>query len=155
MTLPSFFCALAIGLATFAAEAHSFKVGSISIGHPHARATAAGQPTGGGFMKFENRGSAADKLLSASATVSNSVELHTMSMQGDVMRMRQVEAIELPAGQTVELKPGGLHVMFIGLKAPLKVGDTFPMTLRFEKAGEVTVQVNVEAVKPAAEPHKH
>jgi copper(I)-binding protein len=68
-----------------------------------------------------------------------------MAMDGDVMKMRQVEAIEVPAGKSVELKPGGLHIMFIGLKAPLKAGDKFPLKLKFEKAGEVTVQVNVEA----------
>jgi copper(I)-binding protein len=156
MTLQGLIPALALGLAALAAQAHDFKAGAISIAHPHARATAAGQPAGGGFMKFENRGTVADRLVSVSADVSASVELHTMSMQGDVMRMRQVDAIELPAGQSVELKPGGLHIMFIGLKAPLKAGETFPLTLRFEKAGEVTVQVNVEAFgnTPAAQ-HKH
>jgi len=79
-----------------------------------------------------------------------------MKMEGDVMRMRQVDAIEVPVGQTVELKPGGYHLMFIGLKAPLKVGERFPMTLKFEKAGEVKVEVVVQAPGAAAEPqHKH
>ena len=95
-------------------------------------------------MKLVNRGTA-DRLVSASAAVSKSVELHMMKMEGDVMQMRQVDAIELQAGKTVELKPGGFHVMFIGLKAPLKAGDTFAMKLKFEKAGEVTVDVKVEA----------
>jgi len=78
--------------------------------------------------------------------VSESVELHTMSMENNVMRMREVPAIDLPAGQRVELRPGGLHIMFINLKAPLKVGDTFPVRLRFEKAGEVEVSFKVEAM---------
>lgn len=147
--------ALALGLAALAASAHEFKAGSLAIGHPYARATAAGQTIGGGFMKFTNDGAAADKLLAASAPVAGSVELHTMRMEGDVMRMRQVDAIELPPGATVELKPGGLHMMFIGLKQPLKAGDKFPLTLRFEKAGEVTVQVNVEAPKTASTEHMH
>ena len=69
-----------------------------------------------------------------------------MAMQGDVMRMREVNAIDLPAGKTVELKPGGLHIMLVGLKAPLKAGERFAMKLRFEKAGEVTIDVPVEAV---------
>lgn len=135
-------------------QAHSFKLGAIDIGHPWARPTAAGQVAGGGYLKLTNAG-AADRLLSASSEVAESVELHTMSMDGNVMRMRQVEAIDLPAGQTVELKPGGLHIMFMGLKAPLKEGDKFPVKLKFEKAGEVTVTVNVEQPKAAASEHKH
>ena len=144
MNLKNLICAATLALATFATQAHEFKAGAITIGHPYARATAAGQPTGGGFMKFVN-GGANDKLLSVSAEVSNSVEIHEMKMEGDVMKMRQVDGIELPASKTVELKPGGYHVMFIGLKAPLKVGDKFPLKLKFEKAGVVTVDVNVEA----------
>lgn len=144
MTLNKLIGAAALALATFAAYAHEFKAGAITIGHPYARATAAGQPTGGGFMKFVNAGGN-DKLLSVSAEVSKSVELHEMKMEGDVMKMRQVDGIALPSGQTVELKPGGYHVMFIGLKAPLKAGDSFPLKLKFEKAGDVTVEVTVQA----------
>lgn len=144
MTPEKLIGAVALALAAFAAHAHEFKAGTITIGHPYARATAAGQPTGGGFMKFVNAGGN-DKLLSASAEVSKSVELHEMKMEGDVMKMRQVDGIELQAGKTVELRPGGYHVMFIGLKAPLKAGDKFPMKLKFEKAGVVTVEVKVEA----------
>lgn len=144
MTLKNLLTGTAIALAAFATHAHEFKAGAITIGHPYARATAAGQPTGGGFMKLIN-GGANDKLLSVSAEVSKTVELHEMKMEGDVMRMRQVDGIELQAGKTVELKPGGYHVMFIGLKAPLKAGDKFPVKLKFEKAGDVTVEVKVEA----------
>jgi copper(I)-binding protein len=144
--------------AAMPATAHDFKAGPITIGHPWARPTAAGQPVGGGFMKFSNAG-AADRLVAVSAGVSATVELHTMRMEGDVMRMRQVDAIELPAGGSVELKPGGLHLMFIGLKQPLKAGETFPATLRFEKAGEVVVQFKVEtptgAAPAPAHSHKH
>ena len=149
--------ALALALATALAHAHSFKLGEIDIGHPYARVTAVGQPTGGGYLKLDNKGRD-DKLLSARAAVSVSVELHSMSMDGDVMRMRQVDAIALPAGKSVELKPGGFHIMFVGLKAPLRAGDKFPMTLKFERAGEVEVIVNVEAPKAAgngAAEHKH
>ena len=137
--------------ATAFVQAHSFKAGAIEIGHPYARSTASGQSTGGGFLTLTNQGDAADRLLSASAEVSERVELHSMKMEGTVMRMRQVDAIEVPAGQRVELKPGGLHIMFIGLKAPLKEGERFPMTLRFEKAGEVNVEVAIEKLTvPAA-----
>lgn len=150
----SAFAGLALGLAALFAQAHQFKLGAITIGHPYARATAAGQPTGGGYMSFVNAGPA-DKLVAISADVSTSVEMHTMTMEGDVMRMRQVDAIELAAGQTVELKPGGYHVMFVGLKAPLKAGDKFPAKLKFEKAGEVDVTFNVEAPAAGAAEHKH
>jgi len=146
--------AAALALATFAAHAHEFKLGAITIGHPYARATAAGQPTGGGFLSFANAGPA-DKLLSISADVSKSVELHEMKMEGDVMKMRQVDGIEVPAGKTVELKPGGYHVMFVGLKAPLKAGDKFPAKLKFEKGGEVDVVFNIEAPGAAPMEHKH
>ena len=136
--------AVLLSLVALAAGAHDYKAGAIAIGHPYARATAAGQPIGGGFLKLANDG-ADDKLLSASAAVSASVELHEMKMEGDVMRMRQVDGIALPAGKSVELRPGGFHIMFVGLKAPLKAGDKFSMKLKFEKAGEVEVMVNVEA----------
>lgn len=122
-----------------------------------ARPTVQGQAAGGGFLKITG-GAAADKLVSASADVSKTVELHTMVMEGDVMRMREIGAIDVPAGKTVELKPGGLHLMFIGLPKPLKAGDSFPLTLRFEKAGEVKVEMKV-MTQPAggAMPpmHKH
>jgi periplasmic copper chaperone A len=133
-----------LAFATLASSALEYKAGAITIVDPHARATAAGQPSGGGYVTLAN-GGAADRLVSASAEVSKSVELHMMNMEGDVMHMRQIDAIELPAGKTVELKPGGYHFMFIGLKAPLKAGASFPMKLKFEKAGEVTVVVKVEA----------
>lgn len=157
MKSSSILSAAALLLAGTFAHAHSFKLGDIEIGHPHARVTAAGQPIGGGYLTLVNKGRD-DKLLSVRAAVSESVELHSMSMEGDVMRMRQVEAIALPTGKKVELKPGGFHIMFVGLKAPLKAGDKFPMTLKFEKAGEVEVEVSVEAPKAGADApaeHKH
>ena len=144
MPLKNLIIGTALALLAVAAHAHEFKAGAVTVGHPYARATAAGQPIGGGFMKLIN-GAGNDRLLAVSADVSKTVELHEMKMEGDVMRMRQVDGIELPAGKTVELKPGGYHVMFIGLKAPLKAGDKFPVKLKFEKAGEVTVDVTVEA----------
>ena len=115
-----------------------------------ARPTVAGQAGGGGFLKITG-GAAADRLVSGSAGVAKAVELHTMEMDGNVMRMRQIDAIEVPAGQTIELKPGGRHIMFVGLTKTLKNGDHFPLTLRFEKAGEVRVDVKVitQAVMPA------
>lgn len=118
-----------------------------------ARPTVNGQAGGGGFLKITG-GAAADRLVSASAGISKAVELHTMEMDGKVMRMRRIDAIEVPAGGTVELKPGGKHVMFMGLTQTLKKGDAFVLTLRFEKAGEVKVDVKVSTQAPASE-HRH
>ena len=151
MKLPYLMTALALMAASISVSAHEFKLGAIAIGHPYARATVTGQPTGGGYLKLDNKGTD-DRLVSASAAVSTAVELHVMKMEGDMMRMRQVDGIDLPAGKVVELKPGGFHIMFVGLKAPLKAGDQFPLKLKFEKAGEVTVDVKVEAPGKAAMP---
>jgi copper(I)-binding protein len=125
------------------AHGHGFKFGDIAIEHPYARATGPGMSIGGAYLTLDNQGKA-DRLLSASAPVAASVELHLMKMEGDVMRMRQVDGIDLPAAKAVVLAPGALHVMLIGLKAPLKEGDRFPLTLKFEHAGETVVTVNVE-----------
>lgn len=134
------------------AQAHSFKAGALDIGHPWARATPAGAAIGGAYLKLDNHG-ADDKLLGANAdSVANSVQLHLMSMDGNVMKMRQVDDIALPSGKVVDLKPGGYHLMLIGLKAALKAGDKFALRLKFENAGEVEVTVNVEA---AGSEHVH
>jgi copper(I)-binding protein len=90
--------------------------------------------------------------------VAEVVELHTHVMDGTIMRMRKVDAIDVTGGSTTELKPGGLHVMLIGLKAPLKAGEKFPLTLKFERAGEVKLDVEVRgtaAGKPMHGQHKH
>jgi periplasmic copper chaperone A len=117
-----------------------------------ARPTVPGQQGGGGFLSLTSAGG--DRLIGGSTPLAQRFELHTMAMKGDVMEMRQVDAIELPAGKTVELKPGGLHVMFIGLKQPLALGSKVPVTLRFEKSGEVKVEFEV-ASWPAPSAHKH
>lgn len=124
-----------------------------------ARPTVQGQKAGGGFLRIDSP--AADRLLGGSTPVAGRVELHSMKMEGDVMRMREVEAIELPAGQPVAMQPGGLHLMLMELKSPLKNGDRFPLTLKFEKAGELQVEVQVRtqapggAATPAGGVHKH
>ena len=107
-----------------------------------ARATMPGQKVSGAYMQIRSDVDA--RLVGVSSPAVPRVEVHEMKMDGDVMRMREVSAVEVPAGKSVELKPGGLHIMLMGLKAPLKQGDKFPLKLKFEKAGEVTVTVNVE-----------
>ena len=130
--------AILLALAASAAWA------DIRVQQPYARATVPWQRAGGGYLQIENTGKVADRLLSVRADVSASAELHTMAMDGDVMRMREVDGIDVPPGQRVELKPGGMHIMFMGLKAPLKAGDSFPATLTFQKAGDVKVSVKVQ-----------
>lgn len=117
--------------------------GDIEIQNPWARASAGMAKTGAAFMDITNDG-AADRVVGASANVSEVAELHTHIRDGDVMKMRRVDAIDVPAGETVRLQPGGLHVMFMGLAAPLVEGETFPLTLMFEKAGDVTIDVEVK-----------
>jgi copper(I)-binding protein len=116
----------------------------ISVTQAWARATVPGQKAGGVFLRLDNKGNA-DRLLSARADVCEAVELHSMTMDGDVMRMRELLAIELPAGGSVELKPGGLHLMLLGLKSPLKEGSRFGLTLKFERSGELKVDVPVRS----------
>ncbi len=146
-----------IALCTAACHAHGFKIGELDIQHPYANATAQGQAVGGVFFKhIENKGATPDRLIAASvgANIAASTEIHTMSTENDVMRMRQITAIELPAKTTVPmtrgLKKDGYHVMLINLKSPLKEGEKIPVKLKFEQAGEVEVIVNVEALKASA-----
>lgn len=131
--------------------AHNFSIGKIAIGHPWTRETAATQSVGGGFLTIRNNGRSPDRLVSATSPVSGEVQIHTMSMDGGVMKMRQlIDGITIPAGQSVELKPGGLHLMFVGLKKPFKQGAKIPATLKFARAGSVQVSFAVQPVGSSA-----
>lgn len=130
-----------LGLAATVSQAQ------VKIEQAWARPTVPGQQGGGGFLSITS--ASPDRLVSGSTPLAERFELHTMAMKGDVMEMRQVDAIELPPGKTVELKPGGLHVMFIGLKQPLALGSKVPVTLKFEKAGDVKVEFDVMSRPPA------
>ena len=151
--LVSTIAATALGLS-FVAHAQEAKVGSIQIENAYTRATVPGQMVAGGFMKIENKGTT-DQLLSASSPAAGEVQLHEMGMDGNVMKMRQVKEITVPAGGAVELKPGGLHLMFMNIKTPLLAGQTVPVKLKFAKAGEVEVKVPVNAMGQHSEGAKH
>lgn len=140
--------ALALALAAFTlpAAAGDAKSGAIEIKDAWARASPAKAPVGGAFVTITNGGTTTDNLLGASADVSKTVELHTHIAQGEVMRMVAVGSIELQPGKTVAMAPGGLHIMLIGLNAPLKEGTSFPLELTFAQAGKVTVTVDVRPV---------
>lgn len=131
-----------------------YRVGSIKIEHPYARATVAGQKAAGGFMKIENKGPA-DQLIAVSSPVAGEMQLHTMTMDGNVMKMREVKAIDVPANSSVELKPGGLHLMFMDIKTPLKAGESVPVKLRFQKAGELEIKVPVREAGSGSGHMKH
>ncbi len=127
---------------------------TVNINDPWARATAPGAPAGGAFM-----GLTADAnmtLVGAESNASKIVELHTMKMENGVMIMRAVPQIDLPKGQTVSLKPGGLHIMLIGLHAPLTAGEKVDMTLRVKdsqgKEQRIPVTAEIRAMKPTAKP---
>lgn len=122
----------------------------VAVENPWTRAARAGGQ-GAGFLTLRSAG--ADRLLSASSPAANRVELHTHLREGDVMRMRPVEAIDLPAGTAVTLQPGGFHLMFMGLKQPFEQGTQVPVTLVFERAGSVTVQLPVQGA--GARMHGH
>ena len=127
---------------------HEVKLGNLKIENPYARATVPAQKVGGAFLKIENKG-AADKLIGASSAVAKEVQLHTMSMEGNVMTMREVKAIDIPANETIKLQPGGFHLMLIDLKGQLKDGDQIPVKLKFEKSGEIEVQFHVIDIRSA------
>ncbi len=146
---------ISLSAAAFAAGAfaQNAKVGNVQIENAYTRATVPGQQVAGGFMKIENKGGV-DLLVSASSPVAGEVQLHEMAMEGNVMKMRQVKDIPVPAGGAVELKPGGMHLMFMNIKAPLTAGETVPVKLKFAKAGEVEVKMPVNAMgNPGAMKH--
>jgi hypothetical protein len=129
--------------------------GPIELRDAYAHATSTAQPVGAGFVTIANTG-AADRLTGVSCACSQSVELHSMSMEGGVMKMRKLDAIDIPAKGQVTLEPGGMHLMLIGLKAPLAAGQDVPLELRFDKAGVVKVALKVKARVPAGhEGHEH
>ncbi|MBY0331581.1 MAG: copper chaperone PCu(A)C [Acetobacteraceae bacterium] len=139
---------LALALAPFpplpAAAQPGIRAGDLVITQAWSRAAGQGGQ-GAGYLTIANRGTAPDRLLSASSPAAGRMELHSMVRDGDVMRMRQVPAIDIAPGATVELRPGGLHLMFVGLGQPLRQGETVPVTLRFERAGEVSLGFAIQA----------
>ncbi len=139
-----------------AASAHSYKLGALEIGHPWARATPPTAPTGGGYLSVKNTGTEADRLISISSPAAGTVQVHEMKMEGNVMRMRELDGpLEIKPGETVTLAPGGMHLMMMGLKEPLKQGEKVPLTLVFEKAGKIDVELVVVAMGATPGHHEH
>jgi len=132
---------LACALPSFA---HDYKAGDLTIDHPWSRELPPNAPAGAAYFTLKNQGTAADRLLGVSTPRAQKSELHTHVHQNGLMKMQRVPAVEIPAKGEVAFQPGGNHVMLFGLKQPLKTGEQFPLTLEFEKAGKVEVQVKVE-----------
>lgn len=125
-------------------KSHPVTAGDLEISSGWVRAMLPGQPAGGGFLVVTNKGASADRLLGGSSQKAGRVEIHTMEIVNDVMVMRPVEGgLEIPAGATVELKPGGLHLMFMEVAEPYQEGGTVPLALEFEKAGKVDLELPV------------
>ncbi len=139
------------------ALAHDYQLGPLKIEHPWTRATPGGAMAAGGFMKITNTGSAPDRLVSGTLVSAGAVEIHETRMEGNVMRMRRLErGLAIAPGQTVELRPGSLHVMFMQLKTGFKEGERLSGTLVFEKAGTIAVDFKVEAMGAKADgAHQH
>jgi periplasmic copper chaperone A len=145
----------AIVLAAFAPPAHAkdYHAGSLDIAGPWSRATPQGASVAAGYLTIKNTGTAADRLVGGASDAAAKFEVHEMSMDGGVMKMRPIQGgLEIKPGETVELKPQGLHIMFVGLKKRLKQGDHVKATLEFEKAGKVDVDFDVTGIGGPARP---
>lgn len=134
----------AIALTASPALAHEVKIGDLTLEHAYSRATPPMARTGAGYVTIHNNGQSGDRLVSLSCACAEASEIHEMTMENNIMRMRQLpDGLTIPAGGSVELKPGGYHLMFIGLKAPFVEGDTVEATLTFEKAGSVETMFQI------------
>lgn len=153
----SIFSILAALAVASPVSAHDYTLGDLKIVHPWARVSAV--QNGAAYMTITAQGGAGDRLVAAASPAANRAELHTHIMEGNVMRMRQVQGIDVKPGETATLKPGGFHVMLLGLKQPLVEGQSFPLTLTFEKGGRIDVEVKVQKDEtsgehaPASRPH--
>jgi len=134
-------------VAAIPALAADYDVGSIHITQPWARATPKGAAAGAGYLTITNNGTAPDRLNCVSDDASAQCQIHSMSMEGGVMKMRPVEGgLEIKPGETVTLKPAGFHIMFVDLKHPLEQGQTLKVTLKFDKAGTIDVAFPIAAI---------
>lgn len=161
-----FLAAMAASIPTLA---HDARIGAIHVMHPAAPASLPGQSTGVAYLSLENEGTAPDRLLSLTSPAAGSVAIHSMQLDGGIMKMRELDTLALPPAAKVSMKAGsGYHVMLMGLKQPMKTGDKIPLFMTFERAGKLEVSIHVGpsaadkagemAVEKPAEglaPHRH
>jgi copper(I)-binding protein len=115
----------------------------VTVEAPWSRATPPGAKIGVGFLRLKNAGAAAERVVGVSSPVAARVEMHVTTREGDVMKMRQVQSFEIPAGGSFELKPGGAHLMLVGLQRPLAKGERVPLTLKLQSGGTLAVELGV------------
>jgi copper(I)-binding protein len=145
---------LAVGAP--AASAADYHAGALDISGPWSRATPKGAPVAVGYLTIKNTGTTADRLIGGSSEAAAKVEVHEMTMDNGIMKMRPITGgLEIKPGESVELKPQGLHLMFIKPKNPLKQGDHVKATLEFEKAGKVEVDFDVTGMGGPPPGHGH
>lgn len=140
---------IALALTLFAGSAWS----QVEVSDAWIRATAPGQKIAAGYMFIRNKSAQPERLVGGSSQAAAKVQTHVSIKDGDVMRMREVKAYDVPAGGTFELKPNGSHLMLVDLKQPLKEGERVPVVLKFEKAGEVKVDFEVRPLAASASGH--
>jgi periplasmic copper chaperone A len=142
------FCAALMACITGSSvRAEEVKAGDLMISQAWSRATPNGAKIGVGYFTIENKGTTADKLIGVTGDISGKIELHEMSMNNGVMKMRPVDGgLAIDPGKTVKLAPNGYHLMIMDLKSPLKQGDKVPVTIEFERAGKVAVTLDVQGV---------
>lgn len=134
-------------LASPAVQANDVSKGDISVSNPWTRATPPNARAAGGFVTISNTGSGDDRLTAVASPLSDRVEIHEMAVNDGVMKMRQLaDGLIIPAGETVTLEPGGLHIMFLGINGRFEQGTTVPVTLRFEQAGDISIKLPVAAM---------
>ena len=153
------YVALLASLFAAPAQAQEVKAGDLVITQAWSRATPGGAKVAGGYLTIENKGSAPDRLISGAGDVAGKVEIHEMAVNNGVMTMRALDkGLAIEPGKTVKLAPGGLHLMLMDLKTPLKQGDKVPLVLVFEKAGKVNLSLDVQGVgaqAPGGAGHDH
>jgi copper(I)-binding protein len=145
---------LAAAALAVAAHAHQYSVGDLIIGHPWSRPTVSGLQTGVAYLSITNKGTRPDTLIAASSPAAARVEFHLTTFDAGIARMRPANAVVVEPNATITAEPGGLHLMLVDLKSPLVVGSMVPLVLRFETAGEITVQLQVEPMGSTPHPSK-
>lgn len=145
---------LGIGFAA-SARAQDYRLGALRIEHPWAIATPHGAMTGAGYLKITNEGREADRLIAVKSPAAQKVTLHQMIGEDGMMKMRRLDKLEIKPGETVELKPEGMHLMFEGLQGPLLASDRAKGTLVFEKAGSVDVEFAIVPMGQSPSSHMH
>lgn len=152
LKLASFALLALLGTPAFA---HEYQLGQLHIEHPWSRALPPNAPAGAAYFVVQNHGAEGDRVIGASTPRAARTELHTHVHMGEVMKMQKVDSVAVPAHGEARFEPGGNHLMLFGLSQPLVAGERFPLTLEFEKAGKVEVEIAIEAEAPKSEHHQH